>query len=84
MEQPFFDLFISTSWLGAGIYRGLTASALAFAFDIPQVKHTEKEWREILGDVGYNVMREEGTERPFSRYATRDSCGASINLIKRF
>lgn len=47
------------------------------------MKHTEKEWREILGDVGYNVMREEGTERPFSRYATKDSCGASRNLIKQ-
>jgi len=30
------------------------------------VVHTESEWREILGQERYNVMRKKGTERAYS------------------
>ena len=31
-----------------------------------QVTHTPDEWRKLLGPARYRVMREAGTERPFS------------------
>ena len=31
-----------------------------------RVVKTEAEWREILGDESYRVLREKGTERPFT------------------
>ena len=31
-----------------------------------EVTHTEEEWRQILGDDAYYVMRMQGTERPWS------------------
>lgn len=30
------------------------------------VQKTEAEWREQLGDAAYRVLREKGTERPYS------------------
>lgn len=32
-----------------------------------QVSHTDEEWLKILGKDAYHIMRDEGTERPFSR-----------------
>ena len=31
-----------------------------------EVTHTEEEWLAILGPEAYHIMREQGTERPFS------------------
>lgn len=31
-----------------------------------QVNHTPAEWRKLLGAARYDVLREQGTERPFS------------------
>lgn len=31
-----------------------------------RIKKTEQEWREILGDDAYRILRQKGTERPFS------------------
>ena len=31
-----------------------------------QVTHTQAEWRQMLGAARYNILRQEGTERPFS------------------
>ena len=32
-----------------------------------QVRRSEEEWRQALGDEAYRVLRREGTERPFTR-----------------
>lgn len=31
-----------------------------------KIRKTETEWREELGDLGFEVMRNHGTERPFT------------------
>jgi peptide-methionine (R)-S-oxide reductase len=31
-----------------------------------EVSHSEEEWRKLLTPAQYNVLREEGTERPFT------------------
>jgi peptide-methionine (R)-S-oxide reductase len=31
-----------------------------------RIVKTEQEWREILGDGAYGVLRKKGTERPFT------------------
>jgi peptide-methionine (R)-S-oxide reductase len=46
----------------AGAALGVTP-AFAKTFE---VRHTEAEWRRILGPEAYRVMREDGTERAFT------------------
>jgi peptide-methionine (R)-S-oxide reductase len=41
----------------------LTARRTAFA---AQITHTDEEWRKLLTADQYAVLRQEGTERPFS------------------
>lgn len=47
---------------GAGAALG-AGPALAKAYE---VHHTEAEWRKLLSPAAYNIMREQGTEAPFS------------------
>jgi peptide-methionine (R)-S-oxide reductase len=49
-------------WL-AGL---LVLPGVALAQGEPQVKHSEKEWRERLTPEQYRVLRGKGTERAFS------------------
>ncbi len=48
---------------GAGIAATTRAEAAAGSFE---VSRTEAEWREMLSDIEFRVMREEATERAFS------------------
>ncbi|ETW12641.1 protein-methionine-S-oxide reductase [Roseivivax marinus] len=47
------------------VTRGATATAAEGEETFPLTR-TESEWREMLSDAEYRVMREEGTERAFS------------------
>jgi peptide-methionine (R)-S-oxide reductase len=46
----------------AGVTLGITPG-MAKTFE---VTHTPDEWRKILGTDAYHIMREQGTERPFT------------------
>ena len=55
--------FLSTA---AGFAAGLAAPAARAAGDSFEVTRTEAEWRAMLTDLQYAVMREEATEPAFS------------------
>jgi peptide-methionine (R)-S-oxide reductase len=69
---------------GAGTALGVTP-ALARSFE---VTHTDAEWRRILGPAAYHIMREQGTEMPFTspllnehRKGTFDCAGCALPLF---
>ena len=60
-------LGLSASGLIAGtvalVGGGTTGNASAQAFE---VRHSPADWRKRLGAARYNILRQEGTERPFT------------------
>lgn len=69
MNEPTFDrrTLLGTGALAiaaiAAVGCGSRSSAAVGAF---QVNHTPAEWRKLLGPARFNILRQEGTERPFS------------------
>ena len=51
--------------IGASLLMG-TVAGRALAAQGFEVTRTDREWRAMLSDLEYKVMRREGTERPFS------------------
>lgn len=55
--------------------------------DDPKIQKTEAEWKQVLTDEEYHVLREAGTERPFTgKYTDFDGqgnyfCKACGNLL---
>jgi len=54
-----------------------------------EIQKTEEEWKKLLDDVQYQILRNKGTERPFTGkyYTTKDSgtykCAACGNVLFR-
>ena len=61
-----FGGLVGTAAIGALIAAGTRAGGKTVAATAYQVTHTPAEWRAMLGAARYNVLRQEGTERPYS------------------
>ena len=60
-------LFMGTASLGAIlIARALDTPTPAQAAEVFEVTHTDAEWHKLLTPAQYNILRQQGTEPPFS------------------
>ena len=65
MRRDFMSRTAAVLGLGAAA-TAATRSGAAEGDGNYEVTHTEEEWREMLSDAEFRVMREEGTERAYS------------------
>jgi peptide-methionine (R)-S-oxide reductase len=65
MKRREFLAGVAGAAIAGGLFRGkmINEAAAAQTFS---VSHTEAEWREILTNAEFKVLREEGTERAFT------------------
>ncbi len=81
------ELFGVTALAGLGLF-GLWSRRAAAGAATFSVAHTDAEWRKILSPAAYNVLREQGTETPFSskldfetRRGTYSCAGCALPLF---
>jgi peptide-methionine (R)-S-oxide reductase len=55
--------FLSTLGLGTAVASSTAAPPTAAA---PRLQRSDAEWKKLLSPAAYDVLRHEGTERPFS------------------
>jgi peptide-methionine (R)-S-oxide reductase len=67
--------------------RGMRRPAAAAASQSYEVTHTDAEWQKLLTPAQYNILRQQGTEPPFSspllnehRAGTFDCAGCALPL----
>lgn len=65
MNRRDFATAFAATLAGAAALRGTTAAAATNAPYVT-VERTEEEWRAMLTDAEYDVLRDEGTERAFT------------------
>ncbi len=80
--------FVRTIALGTCGLALVRAMGPAFAEETFEVMHTEEEWRSLLTEAQFAVLREEGTERPFTsdllneeRAGTFACAGCNLDLF---
>ena len=69
--------------IAATLFRGGSAAAQTY-----EVTHTDAEWQKLLSPAAYNVLRQQGTEPPFSspllnehRTGTFNCAGCALPLF---
>ena len=83
-------LFAGTAAIAALAFGRLLRPLGATAATSFEVTHTDEEWRKILTPDAYQVLRQEGTERPFTssllnehRAGTFGCAGCDLRFIRR-
>lgn len=66
MERSDF-MKLTIGWLGLAVFSPMLKVGKAFATaTVEKLGKTNADWKNILTPAQYNVLREEGTERPFT------------------
>jgi peptide-methionine (R)-S-oxide reductase len=82
-------LLLGTASIGAILVaRALDTPAPAHAAEAFEVTHTDAEWQKLLTPAQYNILRQQGTEPPFSspllnehRTGTFNCAGCALPLF---